>query len=66
MTIVLNFLFEVYNVCVGQKFSEFLINFFFAWTLTTLATSRGHSFNLSNLNVFAKYLNFYMRLCLLL
>ena len=44
--------FEVYNVCVAQnlRISEFLIEFFFAWTLATSATSRGRNFNLSNLN----------------
>jgi len=44
--------FEVYNVCVAQKLriSEFLIEFFSAWTLATSATSRGRNFNLSNLN----------------
>ena len=44
--------FEVYNDCVAKKLqiSEFLINFFFAWTLATSATFRGHNFNLSNLN----------------
>ena len=33
-----------------MRISEFLIKFFFAWTLATLVTSRGHNFNLSNLN----------------
>ena len=44
--------FEVHNVCVAQnlRISEFLIEFFFAWTLATSATSRGRNFNLSNLN----------------
>ena len=44
--------FEVYNVFVAQKLpiSEFLIEFFFAWTLATSAASRGRNFNLSNLN----------------
>ena len=43
--------FEVYNVCVAQKLriSEFLIEFLFAWTLATSATSQGRNFNLSNL-----------------
>ena len=44
--------FEVYNICVAQKLRilEFLINFFFAWTLATSATFRGRNFNLSDLN----------------
>ena len=44
--------FEVYNVFVAQKLpiSQFLIKLFFAWTLATLATSRGHNLNLNDLN----------------
>ena len=44
--------FEVYNICVAQKLRilEFLIEFFFAWTLATSATFRGRNFNLSDLN----------------
>ena len=49
--------FEVYKVCVAQKLqiSEFLIELFFAWTLATLATSRGRNFNLIDLT---RVLNF--------
>ena len=44
--------FEVYNICVAKKLwiLEFLIEFFFAWTLATSATFRGRNFNLSDLN----------------
>ena len=44
--------FEVYNICVAQKLRilEFLIEFFFAWTLATSATFRGRNFNLRDLN----------------
>ena len=63
--------FEVYNICVAQKLwiSEFLINFLSlgTWplrgppeaTISTSATSIGYQ-------ILAKYLSFYMRLCLLL
>ena len=43
---------EVYDNLCAQKLqiSEYLIEFFFAWTLANLATSRGPNFNLSDLN----------------
>ena len=44
--------FEVYNIFVAQKLKilENSKHFFHAWTLATLATSRGRNFDLSNLN----------------
>ena len=44
--------FEVYNIFVAQKLKilENSKHFFHAWTLATLATSRGQNFDLSNLN----------------
>ena len=53
--------FQVYNVFVAQKLpiSEFLIEFFFAWTLATSAASRGRNFNLSNLKWVSNFSKIY-------
>ena len=48
-------LFKVYYVCVAQKMKilENSNKFFLAWTLATLATSRGLNFNLSRVSNFS-------------
>ena len=58
--------FEVYNVFVAQKLKilENLNNFFHAWTLATSATSRGPSFDLSDLNRISNFSWRYIPACI--